>query len=77
MKNLDRQHAIQNSSHSIVITEDHLRVGFYTVHATNYTTGVSVKSCLWPSLAEAEAEARRIEQGWKYGTLPTVAGGAA
>lgn len=73
MKNTDWLHAIQNSSHSIVITEDALRVGFYTVTATNYVTGLSVKSCLWPSLAEAQAEAKRIEASWKYGTLPTTA----
>lgn len=64
-------------THSIVITEDDLRVGFYTVHATNYATGLSVKSCLWPTLAEAQSEARRIELSWKYGTLPTSADGVA
>lgn len=49
----------------------------FTVHATNYTTGLSVKSCLWRTVEAAEAEARRIELSWRYGVLPNGKGGIA
>lgn len=40
----------------------------FTVHATHYARDLSVKSCLWRTLEAAEAEAKRIELGWKYAT---------
>ena len=60
-----------DATHSIVITQ--ALDGTYTVHATLYATGRCVKSTLWPTLAEAEAEAKRIEASWRFGVLPTVA----
>lgn len=58
-------------THSIVITP--ALDGTYTVHATRYATGLSVKSTLWPTQEEAEAEAKRIKASWTYGVLPTTA----
>lgn len=63
-------------THSIVIT-DGVQSGTFTVHATNYITGISVQSARWPSIEEATAEMWRIERSWKYGTLPTSADGVA
>lgn len=59
-----------DATHSIVITQ--ALDGTYTVHATLYATGLSVKSTLWPTEEEAEAEAKRIEASWRYGVLPAV-----
>jgi hypothetical protein len=42
--------------------------GTFTVHATHYERDLSVKSCLWRTLSAAQAEAKRIELSWKYGT---------
>lgn len=62
---------LPDATHSIVITP--ALDGTYTVHATLCATGRCVKSTLWPTEEEAEAEARRIEASWRFGVLPTVA----
>jgi hypothetical protein len=61
---------------TIVITR--VDDGSFTVHAHSDALNISIKSCLWRTLEAAEAEARRIVEGWKYGTgAVLVSGGVA
>jgi hypothetical protein len=42
--------------------------GSWSVHVTDYQTGRSVKSMLFPTPAAARAEGRRILASWRYAT---------